>query len=70
MLLCAGAYNSPQILMLSGFGDPAAMQKVGIEPIHEQPGVGSNLHDHLYLALVINSKQLEFSFHPENWENE
>ena len=33
--------------MLSGIGDPATLQKVGIETLHELPGVGRNLQDHL-----------------------
>ncbi len=46
VLLCAGSLASPQLLMLSGIGDPAAIAAHGIEPRHELPGVGKNLHTH------------------------
>lgn len=47
VVLCAGAIHSPQLLMLSGIGDGAALQRVGIDVQHHLPGVGRNLHDHL-----------------------
>ncbi|MGX7896010.1 GMC family oxidoreductase [Tsuneonella sp. HG222] len=46
VLLCGGAFNSPQLLMLSGVGDAAHLRDVGINPIVNLPGVGSNLQDH------------------------
>lgn len=46
VVLCGGAYNSPQLLMLSGIGDPDDLRTLGIAPVHELPGVGRNLHDH------------------------
>jgi choline dehydrogenase len=46
IVLCGGAYNSPQLLMLSGIGDPDELKALGIAPVHELPGVGRNLHDH------------------------
>ncbi len=47
VLLCAGALQSPQLLMLSGVGPTATLQKHGIAVIHEAPGVGQNLQDHI-----------------------
>jgi choline dehydrogenase len=47
VLVCGGAINSPQILMLSGIGDPAALEKLQIPVIAKVPGVGQNLQDHL-----------------------
>jgi choline dehydrogenase len=47
VILCGGAINSPQILMLSGIGDPAALEKLRIPVVAEVPGVGQNLQDHL-----------------------
>lgn len=47
VLLCAGAINSPQILMRSGVGPADALREHGIEVRHERPGVGENLQDHL-----------------------
>jgi choline dehydrogenase len=47
VLLSAGAYQSPQILMLSGIGDPAELNAHGIERRHDLVGVGKNLQDHV-----------------------
>lgn len=46
ILLSAGAFQSPQILMLSGVGDAKALGQHGIPVIHHLPGVGQNLQDH------------------------
>ncbi len=51
VLVCAGAFQSPQILMLSGIGDPDALTAQGITPVHLRPGVGANLQDHLDVSL-------------------
>jgi choline dehydrogenase len=51
VILCAGAIGSPQLLLLSGVGPAAELQKLGITPVHDLPGVGKNLHDHLELDL-------------------
>ncbi|MEN9704403.1 MAG: alcohol dehydrogenase [Pseudomonadota bacterium] len=45
-LICAGAFQSPQLLMLSGIGDPEELREHGIEVRHPLPGVGRDLHDH------------------------
>jgi len=47
VILCGGAINSPQLLQLSGVGDPEHLRSVGVEPLHELRGVGENLQDHL-----------------------
>ena len=70
VLLCGGAYNSPQLLMLSGIGDPTTLSKVGIESLHELPGVGRNLQDHLFVSLMSDIRRPELSFQPNNWSNE
>jgi len=46
VILCAGAVQSPQLLELSGVGDPALLQQHGIAVQHALPGVGENLRDH------------------------
>ncbi|MFN3551488.1 MAG: choline dehydrogenase [Novosphingobium meiothermophilum] len=51
VLLCAGAFQSPQILMLSGIGDPEKLKAKGITPVHALKGVGENLQDHLDVTL-------------------
>ena len=52
VIACAGAIVSPQLLMLSGIGDPASLTEHGIEVRHELPGVGQNLQDH-YQARIV-----------------
>lgn len=47
VILCGGAINSPQLLQLSGIGDPALLQRAGVPVTHALPGVGENLQDHL-----------------------
>ncbi|WP_374575483.1 choline dehydrogenase [Phenylobacterium sp.] len=51
VLLCAGAVQSPQILQLSGIGDPAELSKHGVPVVHALKGVGQNLQDHLDCTL-------------------
>lgn len=46
IVLCCGAFNSPQLLMLSGIGPADDLRRHGIEVLHDLPGVGSNLQDH------------------------
>ncbi|MBN3802586.1 choline dehydrogenase [Paraburkholderia sp. Ac-20336] len=52
VILAAGAVNSPQLLELSGVGDGARLQKLGIEVVHDLRGVGENLQDHLQLRMA------------------
>ncbi|MDX1497437.1 MAG: GMC family oxidoreductase N-terminal domain-containing protein, partial [Salinisphaeraceae bacterium] len=47
VILSGGAFNSPQILMLSGIGPGAHLQQKGIDTVHDLPGVGENLQDHI-----------------------
>jgi choline dehydrogenase len=51
VVLCAGAVNSPQLLLLSGIGDRADLCAHGIEPLYHAPEVGKNLSDHLVAFL-------------------
>jgi choline dehydrogenase-like flavoprotein len=46
VILSSGAFQSPQLLMLSGVGDAAALARHGIASVHHLPGVGANLQDH------------------------
>ncbi len=52
VLLAAGAIQSPQLLELSGVGQPDRLRGQGIEVIHDLPGVGENLHDHYIVRLT------------------
>ena len=47
VILCGGAFNSPQLLQLSGIGNADHLRSVGVDPVHHLPGVGENLQDHL-----------------------
>ncbi|MGB0387954.1 MAG: GMC family oxidoreductase, partial [Ardenticatenaceae bacterium] len=51
VILCGGAINSPQLLLLSGIGDAQHLQEVGIPVVMDLPGVGQNLQDHLALLV-------------------
>lgn len=51
VILAAGAVNSPQVLLLSGIGPPEELKKVGIPGVHDLPGVGRNLQDHLMVSV-------------------
>jgi choline dehydrogenase len=46
VILCAGAFGSPQLLMLSGVGPADHLREMGIAVVHDLPGVGRNMHDH------------------------
>ncbi|OIQ92132.1 alcohol dehydrogenase [mine drainage metagenome] len=52
VILCGGAVNSPQLLMLSGLGPGAHLQAMGIATVADLPGVGANLQDHLDVTLA------------------
>ncbi len=56
VVLCGGAFNSPQLLQLSGVGEPDHLRDLGIDVVAEVPGVGHNLQDHLevYIQYACN----------------
>ncbi|MBE7367272.1 GMC family oxidoreductase [Ramlibacter pallidus] len=55
VILSAGALLSPQLLMLSGVGPAAELQAHGIPVLHDLPGVGRNLHDHVDVVQVVDA---------------
>jgi choline dehydrogenase len=57
VIVCGGALASPQLLMLSGVGDAAALREVGIECVVDLPGVGQNLQDHLLTFVIHEAAQ-------------
>ena len=57
VILCGGAINSPQLLQLSGIGNAAELEALGITPVADLPGVGENLQDHLEVYIQYASKQ-------------
>jgi len=54
VVLSAGAYHSPHVLLHSGIGDERDLQSWGIEPLHHLPAVGRNLHDHPSAFVVMD----------------
>jgi choline dehydrogenase len=68
-ILCGGAINSPQLLQVSGVGNAAELRGLGVEVVHELPGVGENLQDHLE-AYVQHACKLPVSVAPGlKWRN-
>ncbi len=55
VVLSAGAFGSPQLLMLSGAGPAQHLREHGITPVLDLPGVGANLHDHVDVVIVVNA---------------
>ena len=55
-VLCAGAFDSPRILLCSGIGPAAHLEALGIEPVADLP-VGENLIDHLLIGIVYDSRR-------------
>jgi choline dehydrogenase-like flavoprotein len=60
VILAAGAFQSPQLLMLSGIGDRQALAEHGIGTMHHLPGVGQNLQDHPDFVFVYASDYPHF----------
>jgi choline dehydrogenase len=56
-VLCGGAVNSPQLLLLSGVGPRAELERHGVAVVHELPGVGLHLQDHLAAGALYESLQ-------------
>lgn len=57
MILCGGAFNSPQLLQLSGVGEADHLNRLGIDVVADVPGVGANLQDHLEVYIQHSSTQ-------------
>ena len=55
VVLSAGVYHSPQILMLSGIGPKAQLQQHGISVVHDMPGIGENYQDHPMLTMTFKT---------------
>jgi choline dehydrogenase len=57
VILAGGAINTPQLLQLSGVGNAADLESVGVEVVHHLPGVGENLQDHLEVYVQYACKE-------------
>jgi choline dehydrogenase len=57
VILSAGTFDSPKLLMLSGIGDATQLQALGISVVVDLPGVGQNLQDHILVAVPYESTQ-------------
>ena len=57
IILCGGSINTPQLLQLSGVGPAGLLEQVGVPVVHDLPGVGANLQDHLEVYLQHGCKQ-------------
>ncbi|HEV2886205.1 MAG TPA: GMC family oxidoreductase N-terminal domain-containing protein [Jatrophihabitans sp.] len=57
VIVCGGAYNSPQILQLSGIGAAQLLSPLGIRVVLDQPAVGQNLRDHTHALVVYQHSQ-------------
>lgn len=62
LILSAGAFGSPQLLMLSGVGRGADLQALGIPIVHELAGVGQNLQDHINATLIWRTHRSDATF--------
>jgi choline dehydrogenase len=56
VVLAGGTVNSPQLLMLSGIGPADELRAAGVEPIHDLPGVGRSLQDHINTVVTFSTK--------------
>ncbi len=68
VVLCGGAFNSPQLLMLSGIGPREELSRHGIELRHALEGVGQNLQDHIDVFMRVRARSRQsISMHPSYW---
>jgi choline dehydrogenase len=71
VIVAAGTYGSPAILMRSGVGDPSELRAAGVAPVLDLPGVGRNLHDHPRISLsYAGTRELEemmATFSRDHW---
>lgn len=70
IISCLGAFGSPQLLQLSGIGKASDLQTVGVDVIHDLPGVGANLQDHLEVYLQQACTQAVSLYPSLKWWNQ
>lgn len=71
VIICAGTYRTPQLLMLSGIGPSTTLTEQDIPIVHESPYVGQNLHDHfaIYSAFRLREPSLGYALGSPSWQN-
>ena len=69
VILCSGAIGSPHLLQLSGIGPREPLEEAGVEVVHELPGVGANLLDHLANGLLVRTQGVETLASAESLRN-
>jgi choline dehydrogenase len=69
VILCGGAINTPQLLQLSGVGNARELERLGIKPHHDLPGVGENLQDHLEVYVQHGCTQPVSVAPAREWRN-
>jgi choline dehydrogenase len=69
VILSGGSINSPQLLQLSGVGNAAELEALGIQVVHDLPGVGENLQDHLEVYVQYACKQPVSVYPALKWYN-
>ena len=69
IILAAGAFGSPQLLQVSGVGNAAELESVGVDVVHDLPGVGEHLQDHLEVYVQHAAKQPVSMYPALKWYN-
>jgi choline oxidase len=69
IVLCAGAFDTPRLLMLSGIGPAAHLRAVGIAPQVDLPAVGAHLQDHVESVVLFETSQPVPATGSQHWEN-
>ena len=69
VVLCGGAIGTPHLLQLSGIGPREPLERAGVEIVHELPGVGANLLDHVANGLLVRTQGVETLASAESLRN-
>ncbi len=69
IICCGGAINTPQLLQLSGVGNAGELDALGVQVVHDLPGVGENLQDHLEVYVQYACKQPVSMYPALKWWN-
>lgn len=70
IISCGGAINSPSLLQLSGVGNAKELSSIGVDVVHDLPGVGENLQDHLELYVQYACEKPVSMYPALQWQNQ